>query len=628
MRSRPLPECTCKLTMNPSSPESAGNDTERPSDGDLLKRFARDGDESAFAEIVRRYHGLVMSVCQRITGCRSDAEDAFQSVFLVLARRPRSVRHSRALCSWLYTVAVRTSWRVVKRRNRQTMEPLNHEPAVEPPGPLERIESTQNLLILDEELQRLPDRYRDVLVMTCFGSLTSQQVADELCVSRGTVDGRLKRARAMLRVRLMRRGVTLTVLGAAVSKAAEAAAAVSPELLTAVMKPERTVGPDSATDAATRTRLESLVKAETAMISTRVVAAGLAGLVVAAGAAGLFGLKTLAAQNGAAQNGAGQSGAGPDGAAVLDGRLVDPSTADGPATATTFVGMNERASDEEQAAIRQEQLRQRRQLYEEFLQTHRVTLCPGDASPTERWLYEQLERPVPPLDYPGEVSLGEILDTLAEYFSTTGSGDQKFRMQIWPDTLVLAGEGIDSLEEVTVQDIVLDGQPLRIALKLIFERTDPNLDYVIRDQMMHITTAEVAHSDDYLTVRTYPIGHLLDVGPSGIGQLESGNQSIGTGSGVFQIHDPGASFDSDTFLSPDSQSTSGAERAVAKQELIGLITGFTSPPCRWVDDDGEGGTIAAFGDSLVILQTPAGHEAIIELLNALTEVVARTEYLQ
>jgi RNA polymerase sigma factor (sigma-70 family) len=176
-------------------------------DRTLLERFVAQRDEAAFVALVERYGRLVHGVCRRLLRHEQDAEDAFQATFLVLLRRAASIHKREAVGSWLYGVAYRIAAKLrtsaVRRQARQ--QPLGEvptHPAAAPPGDLKEV--------LDEEMSRLPARYRAPLVLCYLEGKTTEQAARQLGCARGTVLSRLARARAQLRPRLVRRGLALS----------------------------------------------------------------------------------------------------------------------------------------------------------------------------------------------------------------------------------------------------------------------------------------------------------------------------------------------------------------------------------------------------------------------------------
>jgi RNA polymerase sigma factor (sigma-70 family) len=269
-------------------------------DQDLLRRFVLDADESAFAEIVRRYQRLVMGICRRVTGDQSDAEDAFQAVFVALARRPRGIRRATSLSNWLYTVAWRTSHRLVRKRKKQSMETLAHSIPSDDPDPLDKIAADQNADVLHAELNLLPKHYRQVLVMAYFAQQTSQQIADQLHVTKGTVDGRIRQARNILRVRLARRGIALGVLTVVSTSlhSVEPAAAIAPGFLESTIHLGSQTLSSSVPGIIDLSHLEPLIRPEFTVMNLKVVAvvgACLALIVGAAGMAQVDGTDTAAA---------------------------------------------------------------------------------------------------------------------------------------------------------------------------------------------------------------------------------------------------------------------------------------------------------------------------------------------
>src|SRR5262249_17028714 len=78
---------------------------DQPSDAVLLDRFVSRRDEAAFAALLHRHGPLVLGTCRQVLHHAHDAEDAFQAVFLILARRAASIRRTEALAAWLHRVA-------------------------------------------------------------------------------------------------------------------------------------------------------------------------------------------------------------------------------------------------------------------------------------------------------------------------------------------------------------------------------------------------------------------------------------------------------------------------------------------------------------------------------------------
>jgi RNA polymerase sigma factor (sigma-70 family) len=200
-------------------------------DGQLLQRFVATREEAAFAGLVRRHSALVLSVCRRILNDGHDAEDAFQGTFLVLARKAASIRKRQSVAAWLHGVACRVARKAraaAARRHVMTGQVTamsNADPAAEAAG-------RELRPLLDEELSRLPEKYRAPLVLCYLEGLTTEEVAQRLGWPRGTVSGRLARARDLLRNRLARRGLALS--GAALAALlAENAATAAPAALTA-----------------------------------------------------------------------------------------------------------------------------------------------------------------------------------------------------------------------------------------------------------------------------------------------------------------------------------------------------------------------------------------------------------
>jgi RNA polymerase sigma factor (sigma-70 family) len=192
-------------------------------DGDLLERFAREREEAAFAALVRRHGPMVLGVCRRVLRDAHLAEDAFQATFLVLARKAGSVARPELLGNWLYGVALRTAsearTRAARRRTRE-LEAMTNSPV-----PVDSEPDADTAAVLDAAIRRLPERLRAAVVLCELQGIDRREAARRLGCPEGTLSSRLARARDILRRRLLRQGVALSVGSLAVAIAVPVALA-------------------------------------------------------------------------------------------------------------------------------------------------------------------------------------------------------------------------------------------------------------------------------------------------------------------------------------------------------------------------------------------------------------------
>ncbi len=208
----------------------------RLSDAELLARFLRREDvassEAAFATLVERHGPMVLGVCRRMLGDDHAAADAFQAVFLVLARKAPRVRVEDTLGRWLHGVSVRVSLRAraVARAERARVRSLDGLDPADESASADPEDRHELRAAIDEEIARLPGRYRAAVVLCYLEGLTQEQAARRLRCPVGTVQSRLHRARERLRPALTRRGLAPAAWGPAALAAMTARADVPPAL--------------------------------------------------------------------------------------------------------------------------------------------------------------------------------------------------------------------------------------------------------------------------------------------------------------------------------------------------------------------------------------------------------------
>jgi RNA polymerase sigma factor (sigma-70 family) len=178
-----------------------------PADPTLLARYLDGGDASALAALVRRHGPMVLRAARRVLANAHDADDVFQATFLVLARRATSIRSGESLASWLHGVAYRLALKVRAMAARRQAIERRARPR-QPADPLGEMTARELLGLIDEELRRLPEKYRAAVLLCCLEGRTHGEAARQLGCPLGTLRSRLERGRELLGARLGRRGVS------------------------------------------------------------------------------------------------------------------------------------------------------------------------------------------------------------------------------------------------------------------------------------------------------------------------------------------------------------------------------------------------------------------------------------
>lgn len=204
-------------------------------DGQLLECFISRRDEVAFAALVRRHGPMVLGVCRRVLRHAQDAEDAFQATFLVLVRKAANLGQPELVGNWLYGTAYRAALeaKAIRQRVRERQVTAMPEPEA-----VVKADAGHDLRpILDQELSRLPDKYRVPVVLCDLEGRTRREVARQLGIPEGTLSGRLTTARRLLAKRLSRHGLAVSTAAlSAVLCPSGASACVSPTLAGTTVK--------------------------------------------------------------------------------------------------------------------------------------------------------------------------------------------------------------------------------------------------------------------------------------------------------------------------------------------------------------------------------------------------------
>ena len=258
------------------------------SDADLVRGFTSnrgESSDSAFAALVARHGPMVLAVCRRILRNDHAAEDAFQAVFLLLARKAHSVSVDDSLGRWLHGVTKRIAVRARSVANRELpASKVVQDRSLDPATAVARAEIRE---LIGVEVSRLPRKYREAVALCHLDGLSHDGAAEALGLPVGTVRSRLSCARDLLRARLIRRGVAPAAVAAWLSLH-EAPGAVPAALLRAAVAQARP-GAGATIPATVAALVSQTIKSLS--IAKAIHAGVLLGVVLCLGAGGLVAVR-------------------------------------------------------------------------------------------------------------------------------------------------------------------------------------------------------------------------------------------------------------------------------------------------------------------------------------------------
>ena len=166
---------------------------------------AKGGDERAFEELVTRYERLVYAVCLKLLGNEPDAQDAAQETFIKLYRYLPSFRGESKFSVWLYRLANNACIDMLRKKSVPTVslsadEDESGVPEI-PDGrfsPENELEKKQLRQAVARALEKLPEPYRQAIVMREVAGQSYEEIAQSLAIDIGTVKSRIFRARRRL----------------------------------------------------------------------------------------------------------------------------------------------------------------------------------------------------------------------------------------------------------------------------------------------------------------------------------------------------------------------------------------------------------------------------------------------
>ncbi|MGI9239326.1 MAG: sigma-70 family RNA polymerase sigma factor [Verrucomicrobiales bacterium] len=182
-------------------------------DTELLDRYLDQREETAFAQLVELYGGLVLGAAQRVTGEAEAAEDAAQNTFVTLAHKAPMLRGRKSLGGWLHHTAVNNARNILRsrRREEQKRARFGRSADSDPTGADDSWQAMQP--VLDNSLASLSESDREALILRYYRGCSVQEVASTMDLSLVAAQKRLSRALEKLRKKLQGQSVALSTTG-------------------------------------------------------------------------------------------------------------------------------------------------------------------------------------------------------------------------------------------------------------------------------------------------------------------------------------------------------------------------------------------------------------------------------
>jgi RNA polymerase sigma factor (sigma-70 family) len=212
--------------------------TDTQDDAEFLREFAANGSHDAFATLVKRHGPMAHGIAMRVLSSHHDAQDVTQAVFILLARDAEKLASRPSVAGWIYTVARRIALNAHKsreRRQRREQTAMEHSTITTTRDPVQGATFRREL---DTAIERLPERYRQPLLLAHLEGVPLHEVAKRLALHPDTLRTRLSRARVKLRELLRRRGVevaSVTALGSLLTAELKASSTFTPGIASTLL---------------------------------------------------------------------------------------------------------------------------------------------------------------------------------------------------------------------------------------------------------------------------------------------------------------------------------------------------------------------------------------------------------